>query len=205
MKTAIKFSRFVAGAMLLLSGTATIRAGDLLFNQSPDNQSTFGPSELWAPANVNSEIADDFDLIGNIDRVFANGFIWGSVDFQGVFIRFYEYKSDGAPGVLQKEYFVNRGFTDGVVDVALSPPFAATGKHFLSVQPVINYWYWWSSQSGSPRGQAFYFRDLAAGQTQWQHGDNLNLNSNADVTFSLYGTPTGPGQISSLSTTTLAR
>jgi Fibronectin type III domain/PQQ-like domain len=56
-----------------------------------------------------------------------------------------------------------------------------------------------------PRGQAFYFRDLAAGQTQWQHGDNLNFNWNADVTFSLYGTVTGAGQITSLSANTLER
>ena len=28
-------------------------------------------SELWAPAVINSEVADDFEVIGNIDRVFA--------------------------------------------------------------------------------------------------------------------------------------
>lgn len=202
-------SKIVAVVFLFaaLSCTAVLQAqtSGLLYSQLSDGQSTFGPSELWTPASVNSEVADDFNVIGNIDRVFASGFIWGTVDFQGVYVRFYEYKPDGTPGVLQKEYFINGGFNAGAIDVALSPPFAAAGKHFLSVQPVINYWYWWSSSSNAARGQAFYFRNLAVGQTAWQHGDNLNTTINADVTFALYGTPTGPGTISNLSTGTLER
>ena len=181
------------------------QTSNLLFSQLSDGQSTFGPSELFAPASVNSEVADDFNVTGTIERVYADGFIWGTVDFQGVYVRFYEYKPDGTPGLLQREYFFNSGFNAGAIDVTLSPPFAASGKHFLSVQPIINYWYWWSSSSNAPRGQAFYFRDLAAGQTTWQHGDNLNIGVNADVTFSLYGTPTGAGTISNLSATTLER
>ena len=200
-----KFPAVAVVAMLMWGGMLRAQASELLFSQLSDGQSTYGPSELWTPAGVNSEVVDDFDLVGNIDRVFASGFIWGIVNFQGVYVRFYQYGADGKPGALQRQYFLNTGFNAGAIDVTLSPPFSATGRHFLSVQPVINYWYWWSSQSGAPRGQAFYFRDLAAGQTQWQHGDNLNLNWNADVTFSLYGTLTGPGQISSLSATTLAR
>ena len=83
-------------------------------------------------------------------------------------------------------------------------PFAATGRHFLSVQPVINYWYWWSANSGAPHGEAFYFRDNAAGEA-WHHGDSFNNNMNADVEFSLYGTVTSGGHIDSLSETTLPR
>jgi hypothetical protein len=181
------------------------QASDLLFSQSSDGQSTYGPSQLWPAAGINSEAADDFEAIGNIDRVFASGFVWGTVDFQGVYVRFYAYGADGKPGALQREYFLTSGFNAGAIDVTLSPPFPATGKHFLSVQPVINYWYWWSSQTGAPDGQAFYFRNLAAGQTAWQHGDNLNVNANADLTFWLYGTVTGPATISGLSTGTLAR
>jgi hypothetical protein len=181
------------------------QASELLFSQSSDGQSAYGPSQLWTPAGINSELADDFEVIGNIDRVFASGFIWDTVDFQGVYVRFYAYGADGKPGALQKEYFLTNGFNAGTIDVTLSPPFPATGKHFLSVQPVINYWYWWSSHTGASSGQAFYFRDLAAGQTAWQHGDNLNVNANSDVTFGLYGTVTGPATISGLSTGTLAR
>jgi len=205
MKTINKFPAVVVLAAFIWAGLVQAHASELLFSQLSDGQSTYGPSELWAPNGVNSEVADDFDVVGNIDRVFASGFIWGAVNFQGVYVRFYQYGADGRPGALQREYFLASGFNAGAIDVTLSPPFSATGRHFLSVQPVINYWYWWSSSTNAPRGQAFYFRNLAAGQTNWQHGDNLNTGINADVTFSLYGMPTGPGTISNLSVTTLER
>lgn len=203
MKTIQKLSAFFL-ATLIWTGAAQTQASGPLFSQLSDNQSTFGPSQLWNPSGVNMEVADDFNVVGSIDRVFASGFISGSVDFRGVYVRFYEYKVDGTPGVLQKEYFLNAGFNQGAIDVTLSPPFIATGNHFLSVQPVINYWYWWSSQTDAPRGQAFYFRDNGIGEA-WHHGDNLNFKTNADVTFALYGTTTGPGTISSLSASTLPR
>jgi hypothetical protein len=204
MKMINRFSKVALFATLAWTGLAQAQASDLLFSQSSDGQSTFGPSELWTPAAINSEVADDFDVVGNIDRVVASGFIWGTVDFQGVYVRFYAYNPDGTPGALQQQYFLTNGFNAGAIDVTLSPAFPATGKHFLSVQPVINYWYWWSSNSGAARGQAFYFRNNAAGEV-WHHGDNLNFATNADVTFSLYGAPTGPGTISNLSATTLER
>jgi hypothetical protein len=187
------------------------KAGELIFSQYSDNQSTFGPSQLWTPAGVNSEVADDFDVVANIDRVSAGGFVWGAVNFQGVYVRFYAYGADNKPGALQHEYFLAAGNPNvtfnsqsGTIDATLSPAFAATGRHFFSIQPVINYWYWWSANSGASHGQAFYFRNNATGEA-WHHGDNLNPNTNADVEFALYGVVTGPGTISSLSTNTLAR
>jgi len=45
------------------------QASELLFSQLSDGQSTYGPSELWKPAGINSEVADDFEVIGNIDRL----------------------------------------------------------------------------------------------------------------------------------------
>ena len=90
------------------------------------------------------------------------------------------------------------------MDVTLSPAFAATGKHFLSVQPVIDGWYWWSANTNAPHGPNFYYRDNAAGDVIWQH-DNYVFYPNSDVAFSLYGTVSGAGQITSLSATTLER
>jgi IPT/TIG domain len=201
----------IAVCFTCLWASMTLGQSSVLYSQFSDGQSTFGPSQLWSAAGVNSEVADDFSVIGNIDRVYAEGFIWGTVDFQGAYIRFYEYTPSGTPGVLQREYFLgpsdpNVQFNQigGAIDATLSPPFAATGKHFLSVQPVINYWYWWSSQTNSPRGQAFYFRNNATAEA-WHHGDNLNMTTNADVSFWLYGATTGAGTISNLSATTLER
>ena len=132
------------------------------------------------------------------------------VNFQGVHVRFYEFGADNKPGALQHEYFLAAGDPNvtfdafGEISATLSPAFAATGRHFLSVQPVIDYWYWWSSSSGAPRGEAFYFRNNATGEA-WHHGDNLNFSINADVVFSLYGTVTGAGVITGLSENTLPR
>src|SRR6478736_5295760 len=166
-------------------------ASELLFSQNADGQSTYGPSELWPAASVNSEIADDFDVVANIDRVSAGGFIWGTINFQGVYVRFYEFGADSKPGALQHEYFLPAGHPDlvfnsltGAIDAYLSPAFVASGRHFLTVQPVSDYWYWWSANLNAPHGQAFYFRNNAS-QEAWHHGDNLNLNDNADVTFEL--------------------
>ena len=208
MKTICQVTLFVFAALFWIASPSAV-GGELIYSQFSDGQSTYGPSLVWPAENVNAEVADEFDVVANIDRVSAGGFIWGSVNFQGVHVRFYEFGADNKPGALQHEYFLAAGdpnvvFNDGEIDATLSPAFTATGRHFLSVQPVINYWYWWSSSSGAPRGEAFYFRNNATGQA-WHHGDDLNFNINADVVFSLYGTVTGAGVITGLSENTLPR
>src|SRR5262245_50643029 len=158
MKIANKLSAVLA--TLIWAGMIRAQTSELLFSQLSDNQSTYGPSQLWPDTGVNSELADDFETVASIDRVVANGFVWGLVDFRGVYVRFYESGADNKPGALQQEYFLDAGNPDvtfnptyGTVDARLSPPFAAVGRHFLSVQPVINYWYWWSADTGAPRGE----------------------------------------------------
>src|SRR5918995_4337089 len=121
MKTTNKFAAVVVVSAFILAGLVRAQASDLLFSQMSDGQSAFGPSELWTAAGINSEVADDFDVVGNIDRVVASGFIWGTVDFRGVYVRFYAYNADGKPGALQKEYFLTSGLNAGTIDVALSP------------------------------------------------------------------------------------
>ena len=198
-------------AASLWAFSPSVTAGELIFSQHSDNQSTYGPSQWWPAAGVNSELADDFNVVANIDGISASGFIWDAVDFQGVYVRFYEFGTDSKPGALQREYFfassdptMSFNAVTGAINATLSPAFSATGRHFVSVQPVINYWYWWSASVNAPRGQAFYFRDNAAGEA-WHHGDNLNYNVNADLSFYLYGTVSGPGVVGSLSATTLPR
>jgi hypothetical protein len=198
-------------ALLATAGPGT--ASQSIYFQQVDGQSTYGPGQIWPAGGVNSELADDFNVIASIERVLVNGFIWGVVpDWRGVHVRFYEYQADGTPGALQQEYFLASGqagltlSNDGLIDATLSPPFNATGRHFIAVQPEVNDWYWWSSNTNAPKGQSFYFRDLAAGQTTWQKGDGRQfLNMNADLAFVFYGTTTGPGTISSLSAATAAR
>lgn len=211
MKHAKRCSLIFLVALVSWIGTVRTQSSELLFSQFADGQSTYGPSEQWTSAAINSELADDFDVVGSIERVVAGGFVWGTVEFRGVYIRFYEFGADNKPGALQREYFLTAGDPNlsfdsisGTIEATLLPAFAANGRHFLSVQPVINYWYWWSANIGVPREQAFYFRNNAVGEA-WNHGDNLNLNVNADLAFELYGTVTEPGVIKGLSTNTLPR
>jgi len=204
MKTMKRLSAMAAIAACLGAIAVPAQASDLLFSQLVDGQSVFGPSDVWTRSNVDREVADDFDVVGNIDRVVADGSASDFLTFKGVNVRFYAYNSDGTPGALQQEYFFTTGYNAGTVDVTLSPAFAATGKHFLSVQPVIDGWYWWSANTNNPHGTNFYYRDNAAGDVVWQHDNNV-FYPNSDVAFSLYGTVSGAGQITSLSATTLER
>ena len=208
----MKLTYLIIVPVLLLCLAGVVTGGELVFSQYSDNQSKYGPSQAWSFTGTNSEVADDFVVKGRIDRVVADGFTWDLVNFQGVYIRFYEFGPDNAPGALQQEYFL--AATDpnlshdsvGTLSANLSPAFLATGRHFISVQPVSNYWYWWNSNSGAPFGQSFYFRNLAAGQTIWQKGDNqLFSDPQADVSFFLYGAVTEPGTIDNLSANTLPR
>jgi hypothetical protein len=159
---AMKLTHLIIAALLLLCLSSVAAGGELLFSQYSDGQSTYGPSQAWSFTGTNSEVADDFVVKGKIERVVADGFTWGLVDFQGVYIRFYEFGPNNAPGALQQEYFLAAGDPNlshdsaGRVSANLSPAFWATGRHFISVQPVSNEWYWWSSNSGAPFGQSFY-------------------------------------------------
>ena len=208
----MKLTHLITALVFLLCLTGVVGGSELVFSQYSDKQSTYGPSQAWPSTGTNSEVADDFVVRGRVDRVVADGFMWDWVDFQGVYVRFYEFGPDNAPGALQQEYFLAAGDPNlshdsaGAVTVNLSPAFWATGRHFISVQPVSNNWYWWSSNSGAPFGQSLHFRDLGVGQTIWQEGDNqFFYYPKGDVSFFLYGTLTEPGTIDKLSSSTLPR
>jgi hypothetical protein len=215
-KNLVSALRIVAPLALLLLLASQGSAGELIFSQYADGQATYGPSSRAPGSPVGAaEVADDFNLSASIERIVARGYLAGPTsDFAGAYVRFYAYGADGRPGALQSETFLPAGdpnlleqlWPDGLVDITLPAPFSATGQHFVSVQLVLTpAWYRWGSNTDAPHGQAFYFRDPANGVLDWQHGDGLNLDSNADVDFQLYGTVTGAGHIDSLSESTLPR
>src|SRR5512144_201012 len=106
---------FLIAVAWLVSGHGL--GSGLVFFQPVDGQSTYGPSQKWPAAGVNSEVADDFDVVGSIDRVVASGFIWGvTPQWQGAYVRFYQFNPDGTPGSLQREYFLATGDPNLVVD-----------------------------------------------------------------------------------------
>ncbi|HEY0408001.1 MAG TPA: Ig-like domain-containing protein, partial [Pyrinomonadaceae bacterium] len=203
------------GAMTTSSTVAVTvnpQSNALIWSQPGDNQSIIGPSvKTQTGTPVDKEVADDFDITGTVERVFMNGYR----DFtaprnpvvNGVYVRFYAWVN-GAPGSLQSEQFIAAGSPNLVYDpsdatffdITLPTAFAATGKHFMSVQLAIDdaSWHWASSRTNQPRNSAVYQRDNLSGGV-WTHP------ANADGVFSLYGSLTGRPRIDSLSTTTAAR
>src|SRR5262245_37885678 len=215
MSTRHGLIRTLAVAAALFAGCVFLPAGELIFSQPEDGQSNHGPSNHAPGGPVKAEVADDFNLSASIDRIVAYGFNFPNPvpDFGGVYVRFYASGDSGGPGALQSEIFlaagdpnlVNGMETGGWLDVTLATPFAATGKHFVSVQPVTaTAWYRWSAHSHAVQGQPFYYRDPGSGAPNWQNDDGLG-NLDTDIAFDLFGTVTGAGHIDSLSAASLPR
>lgn len=187
---------------------------DELWTQVWDVYGYQGPSYRWAPLGKDSEVADDFSLVATIDQVFADGLqAWTPFEFQGVYVRFYAHGADDKPAALLREYFLTPTDPNLQSDpvrcdwfsATLSPPFSATGRHFVSVQPVIDHeWSWKSSRSGGPTGQPFYYRNRAAGES-WHFGDGQAGADQCDVAFRLYGTLQGGPLLDGLNAATLPR
>jgi len=196
-------------------GCSCLSAGELILSQAVDGQSIHGPSNHAPGGPVDAEVADDFDAQASVDRIVAYGFNFPDPvpDFGGVYVRFYASSGSGGPGVLQQEYFLAAGDPNlvngleagGWMDITLAAPFGATGKHFVSVQPVTaTGWYRWSANSHAVHGQPFYFRDPGSGSGTWLNDDGLG-NLDTDIAFDLYGTVNAAGHIDSLSDATLPR
>lgn len=201
--------------LVLALGAATPAiGGTLLWQQSWDGQSSYGPSVRSAV--VDQEIADDFDIVGEIDRLVATGSRgFGappSPTVQAVEVRFYAVDGD-RPGAVVAEYVLagddpNLGYDPvgvNTFDITLSPPFEATGHHFVGVQVVMEaYWARPSSGNGTARLEPIWVKDDLAGG-QWEpYSDVLGVHLD-DIAFELYGTLGAAPQITSLSTSTATR
>ncbi len=210
------FRVLASAAGLFLAMTVGASAGEILWSQAVDGQSNYGPSHREPSGPINAEVADDFDLSASIDRVVAYGFDFPNhiTDFSGVWVRFYASGTSGGPGALQSEVFIAAGDPglvdglepDGWLDITLPTPFSASGRHFVSVQPVMSTpWYRWSAHTNAPQLQPFYYRDPGSGVPNWVNTDSLDGNPNADIAFDLYGTLTGAAHIDGLSAASLPR
>ncbi|MEZ5331958.1 MAG: PQQ-binding-like beta-propeller repeat protein [Thermoanaerobaculia bacterium] len=184
--------------------------GALLWRQMPDGQSGFGPSVR--SSTVDREIADDFVLDAVVTRLVAFG---GQgfpppppVALEGLEVRFYDVAPDGRPGEVVAEYLLapddpNLVYTPGnpgPFDVTLSPPFTATGHHFVGVQPVFeSYWQRPSADRGATRHSHIWVKDDLAGG-EWTVYEDVLGEHLTDVGFELYGTLTAPPVVTGLST-----
>ena len=96
----------LAAVGLLLTSSSPVFATDPIVWQQAVNFSNlhdWGPSQRGTSGSQNSEIADDFDVVGTISSIDVNGFGVSTQDaaFSGIYVHFYTYGADGLPGALQ--------------------------------------------------------------------------------------------------------
>jgi hypothetical protein len=153
------------------------------------------------------EVADDFELVGRVERLFVSGNdCFGCVPpvVAGAHVRFYEATAAG-PGALLQESFVPAGgaalqydvLAPSTLEITLPVPFEATGAHFLAVQLEFagpGYWGWWTANyTDGPHGSPLVRR---AEGGSWETVDTPMGPLDTDLSFALWGvddTPPGPG------------
>jgi len=174
----------------------------LIWNQELDGYAGI-ESAVAGDGTQNVEAADDFDVIGVVERVRIDGRLCvpcTSPAVEGVWIRFYDDVGGQIGGLLQQEYvqagdprFVYDELNVSVLDVTLATPFLADGRHFLSVQlQTAGYstWYWHTSGHGQPNGSSLRWIDHTSGGA---FGDypGFVLPTERDLAFELLGTGSG--------------
>jgi len=189
----MKLPTVCIAALLLTAGTAT--ASELIYSTGWSGYTAI-ESSLCPSQGLANEAADDFDLVGLVERVYVTGHnssFFGTPDVLGARVRFFEWTASG-PGAQQAEYFVPAG-DPGLaynaanvedVDVTLPQPFLATGKHFVSVQLEMAdcfYWAYWIANKDAPIGSPAYRR---TGSGAWSKVTAFAMNS-SDLSFSLFG------------------
>lgn len=197
----------VALCVLLSLGLGSSQTvADIVWVNPANSNWTVIPSAIWSEPTHDLEAADDFNVNGPIERIVVGGYNPCLVQcfpppVVGVFVRFYESTPAG-PGALQQEQFIAAG-DPGLIynpsnptsfDVRLPSPFAASGQHFVSIQPVFDggfYWAIWVSSHNHASGSALWVRDNQAGGDWAPFVDILGDPLNDDLTFTLYGEPGG--------------
>ncbi|HKO35862.1 MAG TPA: Ig-like domain-containing protein, partial [Pyrinomonadaceae bacterium] len=171
-----------------------------IYSQPSDGRAVESSSKIQGGTAYDREVADDFDLNATITRVVVRGSRGGynmppNPVYYGVYVRFYD-GAQGTPGALQVEHFLPAG-TPGVIydaaqpntfDITLPASFNASGRHFLSVQPVFGGSETWGVSSGNypnVRGSVWFRRDRAANEP-WT--ESIYAGRLHDMSFDLFGT-----------------
>lgn len=192
-------------ALVALLATAVIPAqGSQLLWSGPTSTYHTAASRTTTTPVSDLEAADDFELVGLVQRVWVNGAGCGQCSPQnvaGATVRFYEW-AQGAPGALQHEVLVPNGSaalslsppaTPYTVEVTLPQPFVATGRHFVSVQLHFvggGYWEVRGGNTANPVLSAAVVRDRNGANT-WGPPKFFSTPIVCDLSFELWGLPQG--------------
>ena len=150
---------------------AICQASHVVWSQPWNSTNSAPNSAVTSDPPTSSEVADDFELHGTIERLVITGndcFQCAPPEVAGVYVRFYEWTLEG-PGPLVIDYFLSSANPDflysaegpATLDITLSKPFAADGRYFMSVQMSFSdfgYWGWWTSNFGAPQGSSVMYR-----------------------------------------------
>jgi hypothetical protein len=195
-----------ASLSLLTEAVAGGNGSWVVWSQPQNTNWAIVPSYAADEPLTDIEIADDFELIGTVSRVVAGGyecFNCAPPDVAGAYVRFYQWTPAG-PGQLDAEYFLPDSDPrllyspsgPATLDIELPQPFAATGKHFVSVQLAFNgggSWYWWITNLNNPSGNGAMTRDRSAGpDASWSPIEDIFGPISSDVTYLLWGDDGNP-------------
>lgn len=174
-----------------------------IWTQYSDFQSQVGTSSRTTDNQSDTEVADDFYVVGAITEIGVDGshisyFNSPPMNFQSAYVRFYEWQN-GNPGALQYEELVPASAVTLTTDVTgafgmripLPTSFSASGRHFVSVQTISDLqWYWNTSNTNQILISTARVRDRLANGA-W-------TPATADAAFVLYGTQTGPPRLENI-------
>lgn len=216
-----KFTAMCVLLALLLT-VPWAHAQETLWTTNPDLPTPFSNFPMGPSARTpitDREIADDFNVIGVVERILADGMdcqgCYANQPVTGVYVRFYAWTISG-PGELQSEQFLTAddprfvwtpGSGPAFLDITLPDPFHATGWHFVSVQVTFSAensgtgkWYFVPVNSNATMGIAAFFRDNNAGGA-WIPWHTTQGFPPLDASFALIGTPGTPTTMTILSAT----
>ena len=168
---------------------------ELLLQQQPHYW--FSVESVFGGPEPSLEAADDIDLVADVRRVRISGkACFGCLpgDLVSARLRFYDWTPSG-PGALQREIHLFDGDPDlaygsgpSLIDFTVTPPFQATGKHFVSCQVDVNgYWAWQASNYSQPVGSTVYSRPDDASPWGLHVIKYPAGPANSDLAFEVYG------------------
>jgi hypothetical protein len=188
----------LASCAALLALASAAGATELIWSTGWSNYTTVEAELCGNPSSYVNEAADDFDLVGLVERVYVTGNnsclgFCAPPPVTGVHVRFWEWTAAG-PGALQAEHFVPAG-DPGLaydptdiedLDITLPQPFLASGRHYVSVQLEFAdcfYWGFWVANPNAPMIGPAYRRSAGG---PWTTVTAFSLTK-TDLSFQLFG------------------
>ena len=99
----MKSTKALVSALLVCGAANSSLAQELLWRNLANGNTTSDDSMIWADGSYyDAEVADDFDVMGSVERVLASGYSCfnscSDAVVAGVYVRFYQSTPANMPG-----------------------------------------------------------------------------------------------------------